>query len=317
MLKKEFRNKKVAFVGASNISHGIFLNYLRSSLLGEDIRLFNCGISGNRADMLPSVIEKELFLYEPDFCIITFGVNDMGIWLYDGEKEENEALLRERNIRLDAYKKGLSESVEKLKLCGVVPIVASPFCVCREIEERKDVATVKDNKEKAALITSAFYTRKTFGRLNRGLATFAGVAKSIARDAEIEFLDLFGETYKRTQRRDFENDGIHFNEIGYKVVADVFYEYLTGERRPQREVTDKILKLAETEQKERSVYFFLYNYLYGKSDVLSQSEIIKCACDCIDGDNPEFMKRHARNFLEYGQKLIEIRKQILRENKLK
>ena len=101
----KFINKSICFLGDSITEHGHYLYDIRSYFHNKPEKVFvhNCGTGGNRAIMAQYILDKEIEVYNPDFVVISFGVNDMGVWLYDSNKTVTERLLEKRKARDDEY----------------------------------------------------------------------------------------------------------------------------------------------------------------------------------------------------------------------
>ena len=133
-------NKSICFFGDSNTNEGKYISYLREFFSKNQIRvhLFNNGIGGTRIDMLKNIVEEELDMYTPDFAVLSYGTNDLGIWLYGKDRvlDEEDKLEIERRINL--YAESLENMVKLLKSKNIMPIVFSPFCVNENITEREE-----------------------------------------------------------------------------------------------------------------------------------------------------------------------------------
>ena len=256
-MKNEFLNKKICFLGASNIQHGTFLTYLRS-VLPQETYLFNRGLGGNRAEMACALLQDEVFNLRPDYCFILYGTNDIGIWLYDQSLEVDEKAIAERNNRDERFLRGIAETVKALKAAGVKPVLMSPWAVDELLMEKDDIQTVADNKEKEKRVTSNIYTRSTFRNINKKLAVYAEKVKSIAEREEIDFIDLYSNSYALLQkdRGLFGEDGIHLTDYGHQTFAKWIFEYLVGNSKTVVwQKSARALKIEEMEAVERRVQY--------------------------------------------------------------
>ena len=61
-MKKEFIGKKICFLGASNLSNGLYVYNIRSYMHNQKDRcyVFNRGTGGNRMDMAFDIIQEEI-----------------------------------------------------------------------------------------------------------------------------------------------------------------------------------------------------------------------------------------------------------------
>ena len=104
-MKKEFVGKTIVLLGDSITEHGFYTYNLRSYFQGKEEKcyIFNRGTGGNRAVMAPYILSDEIRELKPDYIVISFGANDIGIWLYDARKVVSDKLLLERKLRDDEY----------------------------------------------------------------------------------------------------------------------------------------------------------------------------------------------------------------------
>ena len=227
-MEKIFNNKTICFMGDSITYNGKFIYDLRAYFQGKKDKplIYNRGASGNRSIMLKDIFDGEIKGMNPDYVVVNFGVNDVGIWLYDSLKEVTPELLEERKIRNDEYFRGIRESINIIKERGKMPIISSPFPVNELITEQEDIETVGDNKEKKDYLGPSFYKRATFRNINGALKYYADTLKEIAKEEGVLYLPAFETLYPITLEVEgmFTEDGIHYTKTGADYIAKTILE---------------------------------------------------------------------------------------------
>ncbi len=243
-MKECYKGKTIAVIGDSITESGKQFYYLRSYLQNSKDKCFfyNRGTCGNRAVMFPYLFDEEIKELSADYVMISYGVNDLGIWLYDNLKPVTEEVLAKRKARDDEYFLSYRKSIEKVKEYGAIPIVASPFAVNECLIEKESIDTVADNDEKEDNLKPSFYTRATFRNINKALKGYAEKLKELAKETSSEYLPMFEKTYPEMLKQTdmFSEDGVHYNAgVGLKFVAKVMLEFLGVEDIPYDFATSK------------------------------------------------------------------------------
>ena len=118
---------RVCFFGDSITHAGFFIrriyDYYRNTL-NVKLEMYNCGVSGNHAFHAIARMEKSLLNFEPTHVVMNFGMNDCGMWLYDGRKVDDECI-RQRREQIDGCLKNLKTIADTLTQKGIEVI----FCV--------------------------------------------------------------------------------------------------------------------------------------------------------------------------------------------
>ena len=306
-MKQEFENKRIAFLGASIIQNGQFLSYMRNYLLNNPsegkAKFFNCGLGGNRSIMAPDLLEDDILPLKPDYCFIHFGVNDMGIWLYDGAVEETREVLLEREERDALYFEGMKRTVERLKEKGIQPILCSPIAVNENLVEKENIETVADNKEKGELIEEGFYKRKTFQNINCKLAQYSKKLKEYAEKERVLFFDLYAKTYSKMQTIEgmFGKDGIHLTSIGQEELGKSILEYLgcveAFSALKTYEKTEEIARKEALIRKIQYVKWAMFHPFLG----YEEKEIDRNVQDALREELPRHKQEAIQAYLEHGK----------------
>ena len=118
---------RVCFFGDSITHAGFFIrrvyDYYRNTL-NVKLEMYNCGVAGNHAFHAIARMEKSLLNFEPTHVVMNFGMNDCGVWLYDGRKVDDECI-RQRREQGDKCIKNLKTIADTLTQKGIEVI----FCV--------------------------------------------------------------------------------------------------------------------------------------------------------------------------------------------
>lgn len=260
-MKKEFAGKKICFLGDSITNQGYYLYNLRSAFQGkeEKCHVFNRGVAGNRAIMAQHILEDEIFWINPDYVVVCFGVNDLGIWLYDKFVPVTDELLAKRKARDDEYLHANEILIDKFNERGIKTIIMSPYAVDELLTESDAIYTVPDNNEKEDLIKPSFYKRKTFENINNALKGYSEKLKEICEKKGAIFWDTFSSMYQkmRTQKDLFTADGIHYTQKGHEEIAKTILGFLDAEIPETFAKTKENDDVYELEQLERSTGFLL------------------------------------------------------------
>ncbi len=313
MFNKEFKDKKIAFLGDSILAHAYYLNDMRAFMHTQKDRcyLFNRGIGGNRADMIDCLMQDEVFAIKPDYCVICFGGNDVGVWLYDSFKEVTPELLKDREKRNESHRQGIKRFVKYCKQKGIIPILMSDYATNELLEEKPDIPTLGDNKEKADLIGPWFYKRKSFQAVNDALRGYRDFLKEYAEQEGIMFFDLFEKTYKNMREEEglFNSDGMHFSVKGHKYVAKGVLELMGYENVPldlnYLDVPEELRDIESLERRPAFIRFNMFNTVNG--DATEEEKINACKKILADENEAEWLKASADAFLKYNGKFDELR----------
>lgn len=233
-MKNEFKNKRIVFFGDSIAEQGYFCYDVRVGLreAGESARVFNRGVGGTRAVMAKHMLEEEVYPLKPDIVFVSYGVNDLGVWLYDSKKEVTPELIEKRRLRDEEYLASMREIILALKSHGITPICQTPYPVNERLIEKEDIDTIADNDEKEDYIGPSFYKRATFENINTGLAYYAKRIKEMCEELSVEVVDVFSYMHKLSLERDglFIDDGTHYTELGHAYIARCLLDFMGIER---------------------------------------------------------------------------------------
>ena len=126
-----YANKRICVLGDSIAENGGYIAQMRAacSTYETGTQIFNRGIGGNRACMAKALLDDEIFWLKPDVVLVCFGINDLGIWLYDARITPIEAELNERKRRMDECVQGYRDILCALKSRRIEAFFCSAYCV--------------------------------------------------------------------------------------------------------------------------------------------------------------------------------------------
>ena len=238
MLKEKYRNKLIACVGASNTQGGEWVYAMRGYVKTQTEKCYflTRGVAGNRASLAKYMVDEDVFCDKPDYAIISFGANDLGIWLYEEEKGETPEILEERAKRNKDHFDSIVEIFDRCVERGITPIYATAAAMNERLVETGDIETVGDNKEKADLLKKNFYKQENFKRINKGLRALADMMKAYCEEKGYGFIDILKESRDAMLTTDgmYKEDGIHCTQKGHDVTARAILKFL-GYEDPNNE----------------------------------------------------------------------------------
>ncbi len=126
------KGERVMFLGDSITHGGHYVSFLQlfQALRHPDrpVEIINAGISGQSAPGGIQRLDHDVFPQKPDRVFIMFGMNDVGRHNYATDTPD-EKTLKGRDRSLAAYRKNMTELVDKLQAAGkqVVLILPSPY----------------------------------------------------------------------------------------------------------------------------------------------------------------------------------------------
>lgn len=119
---------RVCFVGdsitAQNRYLALLVDYYKTNFPNEDIKIFNCGISGASCPVTLKYFEEDVASHAPTHIFIMIGVNDSSRWDLDKPRspERDEILL----TAYENYKKNLAALYEKSVALGAKVTLITP-----------------------------------------------------------------------------------------------------------------------------------------------------------------------------------------------
>ena len=312
-------NKNICFVGASIVYNGQFVYDMRSFIRKNEKKCFvyNRGVGGNRSIMAEYLLQDDVFSMKPDYAVFIYGANDIGMWLYDSDKPETPELLAKRAKRKKDFFDGVKKNVEICLSNGVIPILQSPWAMNEHIEERKDIKTLGDNKEKEDYMGPSFYKRATFEKLNRTFAEWTKELKEYAENEHVLFFDAFSQTHALMLAEEgiYNADGVHYSEKGQHYLAKIMLRFLGYEPNGiEFEKSQANDELYEVEEIERDIAFFNWGMFnpYVCPVITQEEKMAEIKRISQDKTAETWLISFAKNYLLYHQKAPALRDEIIR-----
>lgn len=170
------------------------------------IKCYNCGVPGATATQAIEYLYSECLIYNPDYVVVMYGMNDLGFWLYNKESEKTEGIELQREELLRLHKENYEAIIKAIKDFGATPVI----CLPTPYDEVSDV--------QAEAIP--------YQRVLESAADFQLTVAEKYGCHVVNFKDnLKGFLGKRNIIRE---DRIHPTEEGYHIMAQVFLKE-TGE----------------------------------------------------------------------------------------
>ncbi len=191
----------VCFLGDSITAKGLWIaevyQYLRKKY---KIKCYNCGVSGGKAHIAAQYLQNNCLIYNPDYVVIMFGVNDIERWLYS---ERFKAYSNREEIlskAMEKYKAAYEEIVTAVKASGAEPIL----CVPVPYDEVSDVSEENYHCQ-FALDECERFLRALAEKYGCPIVDFKSVIQPMLGESEV-----------------ICPDRVHPTEYGYHIMAQVF-----------------------------------------------------------------------------------------------
>lgn len=214
------RDARVVYVGNSITHMGMFHNnillYHVTRFPEKDIKMFNCGVSGDVTWGVLDRMEEDILIHKPTQAVIMLGMNDVGREWYGTVPTSDPDTLKQREKRLQDYKENMEKIVNIFLDKGIKVILERP--------------SIYDQ-------TAALSEKNHLG-VNDALRTCAVYCDSLAQKYNLQKVDYFtvmNDINTKTQKKDPSftltgQDRIHPGETGHFVM---FYEFLKSEKAPK------------------------------------------------------------------------------------
>lgn len=159
-------------------------------------RVVNAGVSANTTKDALRRVEKDVLTRSPDLVTVLFGSNDAAV---------------HKKVALNTYEENLLKIIQQI------------------------------GPEKAILITPPPVDEKLQpNRKNSELAKYADAVKRVSEKTGSYLIDFYTELYSKPNYKELLvgilNDGLHFGEAGYDILANL--------------ITEKILDIESTREKK-------------------------------------------------------------------
>ncbi len=114
-------NSTVCFVGASIVANGRMMSriydYYRNTC-GIKLEMYNCGIPGDTAAGGIARLYDTILCYNPTDVVLSFGMNDIKYFLYDGREADDTCIIERRNA-IDSNIINMKKLADEFKSRGI------------------------------------------------------------------------------------------------------------------------------------------------------------------------------------------------------
>ncbi|MED1796250.1 SGNH/GDSL hydrolase family protein [Brevibacillus nitrificans] len=156
------------------------LSILLEQKLGAEWEVVNAGVPGNNTFQARARVESDVLRHDPDLVTVFFGANDAAF---------------HKQVPLPDFKTNLTEVVTRIGPNRVILISPAP------IDERLQEY-----------------------RTNEVMQQYADAVREVSEEVGSHYLDLFTRMIELPNLHEVlrgeRNDGLHFGELGYEVLAD-------------------------------------------------------------------------------------------------
>ncbi len=230
---ERFKNgSKVCFIGDSltmqNWTFRYIVDFYNKNFLEHNIEFINCGTAGGTAAYALASLEDEVFIHNPDYAVVAFGVNDSLRWALAEEPGEQRY-----NTLVNAfcvYKEKLTALCDSIIGRGIKLILCTPA-------------------------PYAEYQKCAENPFKGGFALMQGYAdfvKELATVKNISLCDYHSFMTKAIQTEDLYNpDCVHPTPHGYFKMAECFLAFQGLQLGDEYDLPDYFDEWAEALQKLR------------------------------------------------------------------
>ncbi len=228
-------SNRICCLGDSITEMGYWIYNINSYMAANDsnIRLYNCGIGGNSADMAVYYTEDEVLWLCPETVLIMFGANDVGQHLYKKGQWENdftdEGRIEEIARRRKNYISSIDIICKMLSQRGVQIILMTPvpFNFADDENVNHDI--------------------------DKEIKLYAENLKSYAGKERIPLIDLYNIFLDIKENAEiYMNDGIHPNKNGHKIITAAVMRQLGSDASiPQNDRELKAFIINKTSENDK------------------------------------------------------------------
>ena len=197
---------RVCFLGdsitAANLHVSRIAAHYRKYFKNDDVRFYNCGVSGGTLQALLQYFDDDTALRRPTHAVIMLAVNDCSPWLL--EDVRGEARFAALNDRYTAYQRNLREMVDKLQAMGVAVTLCTPvpYAEYEPVESK---------------VSRGCYAM---------VAAYAEFVRGFARDNNLPLCDVHSYISEQMQYQTFFGaDRTHPNDLGQYHMAKCFLAF--------------------------------------------------------------------------------------------
>ncbi|MEW4527046.1 SGNH/GDSL hydrolase family protein [Maioricimonas sp. JC845] len=176
------------------------------------VHVVNAGIGGNNTDMARRRFEKDVLAHQPDVVIIQFGINDAAVDVWKTPP------VTQPRVSVDRYRENLLHFISTLKKqnARVILMTPNPLLWTPSLKQRYGRPP---------------YDPGSDAGFNLLLRDYAAAVREIAKQQDVPLVDIdraFHEYDRQPGQSlaDLLSDGMHPNEQGQRLVADLLIREL-------------------------------------------------------------------------------------------
>ncbi len=181
---------------------------------GIDVRVINAGVGSSHTEHARGRFKKDVLAHKPAWVIVQFGINDAAIDVWKKPPAKTP------RVKLDRYKANIEYFVETVRAHQINVILMTP----------NPLRWVPKTRE---LYGKPPYRPDDPDGFNALLRDYADAVREVAKDKSVALVDIYAqyEAYDRQDGKSMDElllDGMHPNEKGHRLAADLLIEKLTA-----------------------------------------------------------------------------------------
>lgn len=196
--------KTVCFLGDSITQKGKYIEevyeyYCRDDNAKPGLRMYNCGIPGDKTLDALARIDEDCLCYNPDVTFVILGTNDMNLKYFPLDEDKFASLEAGRNSLYTTYRANMISIIERLKSAGSEVILMTPV----PYDDVSDTTTQR----------------------NVGIRKCGEIVREIAEIYGLDYIDMY-EGMKDLKWSDYYfADMVHPSERGHHVMAQIILKH--------------------------------------------------------------------------------------------
>lgn len=235
--------RTICFLGDSITRRGYWIAEIFEHLKEKNIKVYNCGVSGDSASGAIARLYTDCLSRTPDTVVMMFGMNDVGRTLYDegaGDVSEKKA------ARLEKYRNSIRTLAGMIREAGIDLILCTP--------------TPYNDVTPSDLPKSS---------VNEGLSACAEFIRSFSEELGVPCVDFFKEL-RPMVGKDYQTlpDLVHPTPESHHPMAQIFMKTLgiidEIDMTPFLPMSEAAQARYDAEQRLRELYFIEWNQMYGE-----------------------------------------------------
>ncbi len=287
------KNSRVCFIGDSitcangYLSH--IVNYYEENFKGENIKFFNCGISGAASKHLLDAFDFDVASYEPTHAVIFMGVNDTDRSIL-AKGRSPEIYTRLKN-NFENYKKNLDIMCKRIEALGARVIL----CTSTPLDEYSKFDT--------EVFPGSFALMMGYAEHVRNYAREKGYPVC-------DYISYFSEVLQ-SGAVIYETDRVHPNALGAWHIAKCFLAFQGLDIGERRELSPAVAAWKDLVTKYRymiTAQLFLTKAQY----TMAYDDVKELAAEGLEKENTPFFQNLYNIFTENKPNEAALKAEILK-----